>query len=398
MSVGDPVIRLAAMGDGLTEGGQHVPGGVPGDVVAPDGKVIIGPHRQKPVCRHFGICGGCQLQHVADPALEEFVRGRVAFAAQKQGFDPDRVLQPHLSPSGSRRRASLRFWRRGDGVLLGFNKAGSNQVIDISECPVLDPRLEKLLPALGKLVSGEGAAKSGSVELTVVDQGIDCAITGLVIEGYSATEDALDFARDNGLARLTVDDGTGSETMWEPEPLTITLGGVPVPFPSGAFLQATADGEAMLVGAARDWLQDCGPVADLFSGLGTFAFALAKGREIAAFEAAREPHLACQQAARRSKLAVTAHHRDLFRNPLRAEELAGFDAVILDPPRAGAKQQIEQIAQSDLSRVVYVSCNPMSWARDCAALKDAGFAMEQARPVGQFRWSTHVELASLFTR
>ena len=193
-----------------------------------------------------------------------------------------------------------------------------------------------------------------------------------------------------------LDQGYGPEAIWEPDPVTVTLSGVPVAYPSGAFLQATPDGESALVGAAREWLAGTARTADLFSGLGTFAFAL-DGPVLAA-EAARDAHLACRQAAARAGRAVEAVHRDLFRNPLRAEELRGFDGIVLDPPRAGAREQVAQIAQSGVPRVAYISCNPSSWARDAATLRDAGYRLAELRPIGQFRWSTHVELASLFVR
>ncbi|QYU67218.1 hypothetical protein J4558_20070 [Leptolyngbya sp. 15MV] len=146
------------------------------------------------------------------------------------------------------------------------------------------------------------------------------------------------------------------------------------------------------------WLEGAGRVADLFAGLGTFAFALAQGRTVTAVEAARDAHLACRTAAGRARLPVEAVHRDLFRNPLQPDELARFDAVLLDPPRAGAREQVGRIAESAVGRVVYVSCNPASWAKDARVLVDAGFRLEKLHPVGQFRWSTHVELASLFLR
>jgi 23S rRNA (uracil1939-C5)-methyltransferase len=187
--------------------------------------------------------------------------------------------------------------------------------------------------------------------------------------------------------------------VWEPEPVTVRLGDVSVPFPIGAFLQATSDGEAALTAAACEWLGDCATVADLFSGLGTFAFALAgPGTKVLAVEAARDAHLACKSAAERAQLPVHALHRDLFRNPLQADELNRFAAVLLDPPRAGAREQVDRIAESTVPRVVYISCNPSSWARDAATLVGAGYRLAQVRPVGQFRWSTHVELASLFVR
>jgi 23S rRNA (uracil1939-C5)-methyltransferase len=230
----------------------------------------------------------------------------------------------------------------------------------------------------------------------MADQGIDCGLRNFSMAGLEATEAALDFARDHRLARLTVDLGYGREAIWEPEPVTVTLGRVAVPLPAGGFLQTTSDGETALVSAAVGWLEGCGGIADLFSGLGTFAFALPG--QVAAYEAARDAHLACRLAATRSKTMIEAHHRDLFRNPLQREELARFDGVVLDPPRAGAREQVARIAESPVRRVVYVSCNPASWAKDARALVDAGFRLAELRPVGQFRWSTHVELASLFVR
>jgi 23S rRNA (uracil1939-C5)-methyltransferase len=201
------------------------------------------------------------------------------------------------------------------------------------------------------------------------------------------------------LARLTLDQGYGPETLWEPEPVTVTLGGHSVSFPPGAFLQATLDGEQALVAAAHEWLAGAVTVADLFSGLGTFAFALAGPQtKVLAVEAARDAHLACKAAAGKAGLPIHALHRDLFRNPLLPDELNRFDGVLLDPPRAGAREQVERLADSQVARIVYISCNPSSWSRDGALLVDAGYRLAELRPVGQFRWSTHVELASLFVR
>jgi len=228
---------------------------------------------------------------------------------------------------------------------------------------------------------------------------VDLGIKGLATEGLAAAELLLDFARDHGLARLTMDAGYGPETVWEPEPATVTLAGVAVPFPPGSFLQATRHGEQALTAAAQEWLAGCAAVADLFSGLGTFAFALAGPEtKVLAVEAARDAHLACKATASRVQAPVHALHRDLFRNPLLADELNRFSGVLLDPPRAGAREQVERLAESTVGRIVYVSCNPSSWSRDAALLVAAGWRLVEVRPVGQFRWSTHVELASLFIR
>ena len=398
MSDHEEIIRIAAKGDGVTASGRHIAGAAPGDRVAADGAIEQGPHHVDPPCRHFPTCGGCQLQHVDEEALERFVFERVAFAAESQGLTPERIAPADLSPPRSRRRASLHAVNGGGRALVGFRESGSHRVVDIRECHVLEPRLFALVAPLRAMLSARKGRFSVDIELALTDQGVDCTLGGYELDGLDATEDLLDFCRDNGLARLTLDQGYGPEAFWEPEPVTVTLGGVPVSWPPGAFLQATQHGEDALVSAAREWLAGAGRVADLFAGLGTFAFALDTETQVLAAEAARDAHLACRAAAGRSGREVQAVHRDLFRNPLDAQELASFDGVLLDPPRAGARTQIEQIAASGVERVVYISCNPSSWARDCAMLKEAGYRLAELRPVGQFRWSTHVELASLFIK
>lgn len=393
------IIRIAAKGDGITADGRHVPFAAPGDVVRDDGTLEPGPHHATPPCRHFGTCGGCQLQHLDEETLAGFVLDRVVNAAEGQGLVAELVAEPHLSPPNTRRRATLRAVNGGGRPLIGFREAGSHRVVDMKENFILAPELVALLGPLRTLLSGRKDRYGADIELTLTDQGVDCGIKGIAFEGLEQTEALLDFARNNGLARLTMDLGYGAEALWEPEPVTITLSDVPVPFPSGAFLQATADGEAALVTAAQEWLAGAGEVADLFAGLGTFAFALAgQGAKVTAYEAARDAVLACKSAAGRARRPVETVHRDLFRNPLQPAELSRFDAVLLDPPRAGAREQVAALAQSTVQNIVYVSCNPSSWARDAKTLVDAGYRLAELRPVGQFRWSTHVELASLFIR
>ncbi|MFM5923310.1 MAG: class I SAM-dependent RNA methyltransferase [Novosphingobium sp.] len=412
MSAPEEIIRIAAKGDGVTASGRFAWGAAPGDLLGEDGSLEWGPHHVPPPCRHFGRCGGCQLQQLDEETLAQFVEARVSNASSAHGLGAQHIASPHLSPSGSRRRASLRAESSQGRVVIGYREAASHRLVELAECPVLRSELTALIaPLRGLLIRlGQGqerpkkgkhshARMAADIELTLTDQGVDLGIKGLTAEGLTLTEAMLDFARDNGLARLTLDAGYGPDTVWEPEPVTVTLSGVAVPFPPGSFLQATEDGEAALVAAAREWLAGCATVADLFAGLGTFAFALAgPGTRVLAAEAARDAHLACKAAAGISGRPVHTLHRDLFRNPLLAEELNRFSAVLLDPPRAGAREQVERIAESTVSRVVYISCNPSSWARDAALLVEAGFEQKELHPVGQFRWSTHVELASLFVR
>jgi len=394
----EEIVRVAARGDGVTASGRHAPLAAPGDLLLPDGTLQPGPHHATPPCRHFGKCGGCQLQHLAEDTLGRFVSDRVRNAAEGQGLIPETLAPAHLSPPCTRRRATLRAINGGGRPLIGFSEAGAHRVVDMRECHILAPRLFALVAPLRAMLAPRRDRYALEVQLALADQGVDCAIKGLELDGLEQTEALLDFCRNQRLARLTLDQGYGAETMWEPDRVTVTLAGVPVDFPTGSFLQATADGEAELAGAVRTWLAGSATVADLFAGLGTFAFALAGSARVVAAEAARDAHLACRTAAGRARLPVEAVHRDLFRNPLRPDELDRFDAVVLDPPRAGAREQVLQLAAGAVRRIAYVSCNPSSWARDARVLADAGYRLAELRPVGQFRWSTHVELASLFVR
>ena len=356
----ETIVRVAAKGDGITASGRFASGAAPGDVLHADGSLEWGPHHAQPPCRHFGTCGGCQLQHLDEQALAEFVTSRVVNAASGQELAAPLVAPPYLSPPRSRRRASLHGQRMGGRIVLGFSEAGSHRIVDMLECHVLRPELFALVAPLRQMLGKQkGKRLAVDIELALSDQGLDVGLKGLAIEGLDATEAMLDFARDHRLARLTIDQGFGPEAMWEPQPVTVSPAGTPVSLPPGAFQQATADGEAVLIAAASEWLEAAGAVADLFSGLGTFAFALAgRGRKVLAVEAAQDAHLACKSAAGRAGLPVHALHRDLFRNPLRTAGLNRFDAVVLDPPRAGAREQVQQIAQSTVPRVGLYQLQP----------------------------------------
>lgn len=398
MSEPGEVVRIAAKGDGVTADGRFVPGGVPGDVVGPDGAIVRGPHHIDSPCQHFGRCGGCKLQHLDDVALAEFVRSRVVNAAEGQGVTIEEILPTHLSPPRSRRRATLHAMRTQKGAVLGFREGGSHQIVDLKQCEVLRPELFALVVPACEFIAKYGGRGAIDVSFSLCDQGVDCSISNLELKGLAGAEAPLEFARHHGLARLSIDQGYGAETVWEPEPATVTLSGTPVVLPPGAFLQATLDAEATILADVQVWLEGVGLTADLFSGLGTFAFGLVGPRKVLAVEADRAAYLACKSAAAMARKEVHALHRDLFRNPLDASELNRFAAVVLDPPRAGAREQVARITESELSKVAYISCNPSSWARDAAKLVEAGFKLKKLRPVGQFRWSTHVELTSLFER
>jgi 23S rRNA (uracil1939-C5)-methyltransferase len=381
--VSEWVVRLAARGDGVTQSGRFVAMAAPGDLVAADGAVTPGPHHQVPLCRHFPACGGCQLQHVDDAAYADYLKDRIASALAAQGVAAPEILEPHLSPPRSRRRATL----KAAGGSVGFNEAASHRIVDMRECHVLRGELFALVAPLRRLLNGRASAA-----MTLADQGVDLLLEGVGADTLAAAEAMTAFAGESRLARLALDDGFGPHTVWEPEPVTATLSGIPVALPHGAFLQATAEGEAALVAAVQRAVNGAAIVADLFAGLGTFALAL-PGR-VYAVEGARDAALALKRAGR----DLFVDHRDLFRRPLDAAELNRFEAVVLDPPRAGAKEQAPLLAASSVPRIAYVSCNPATFARDARLLADGGYRLDWVKPVGQFRWSTHVELAAAFVR
>lgn len=393
------ITRIAARGDGVTDDGRHVAGGVPGDKVREDGIIIPGPNRAEPPCRHFGKCGGCELQHVAEPALADFVRDRVVGALAGQEVPVGKALSALLSPSQSRRRAALTALRTGKQVTIGFNAAQSNQIVDMRECPLLLPELFALIAPLRNLLTEIAPPRRAvKVKLQMLDQGVEVILEGVKAEGLDAAMALQDFASAHKLARFAVDQGNGLETLWQPEPPTVRFGDVAVEVPVFSFLQPTTMGQAALVDAVTKAIGDAGVVADLFAGVGTFALSIQQGRKVYAAEGARDAIAALQAAANRARALVATEHRDLFRRPLIPAELNRFGAVILDPPRAGAEEQVVQLAAADTPVIAYVSCNPASFARDAKLLVAGGYTLDWVQPVGQFRWSTHVELAGRFSR
>jgi len=392
----DTIIRIAGRGDGVTADGRHAPFAAPGDALTPEGAVIPGPHHAVAPCRHFPICGGCQLQHLDDESYAGFITDRIAGALAAHGLTTE-IRTPLLSPPRTRRRAALQAEMSGGRVRIGFSEGASHALVDLEECWVLTPTLFALVAPLRALLSRMMKPKRRvRLHLVEADQGPDLLIEGIAAEGLAAAEAITAFAQRHGVARLAIDNGNGPENRWEPEPVTITLGGVAVPLPYAAFLQATREGEAALVDAVRLAIGGAGTVADLFAGLGTFALAL-PGRVYAA-EGARDPIGALKAAAALAGRQIFADHRDLFRRPLTSEESSRFPAIILDPPRAGAREQVLQLASATTPVIAYVSCNPGTFARDAEILCQGGYTLDWIQPVGQFRWSTHVELAARFSR
>lgn len=392
----DTIIRVAARGEGVTADGRHAALAAPGDVLNVDGSVTPGPHHQIPPCRHFPTCGGCQLQHLDDASYAQFITDRIAGALAAHELETD-IRAPIVSPPKARRRASLHAEAKGGRIMLGFAEAGSHAIVDIQECHILAPELFALVAPLRKLLARLGLKRRrADVQMTSCDQGVELLI-GASFDGLEAAEAIVAFCQEHNVARFATDDGMGPETRWEPEPVTIALGGVAVPFPPGSFLQATRDGEAVLIAAVREAVGQTGTIADLFAGLGTFALSLAPARVYAA-EASRDAILSLKGAAARAGRQVFADHRDLYRRPLTVEELGRFGAVVLDPPRAGARDQAAGLAQATTPVIAYVSCNPSSFSRDAQMICEGGYRLDWVQPVGQFRWSTHVELAARFSR
>jgi 23S rRNA (uracil1939-C5)-methyltransferase len=388
----EAIVRIAARGDGVTASGRHERFAVPGDMLQQDGTLLPGPHHQHPPCRHFPECGGCQLQHADEEAYRGYLVERIAGALAQHGLETN-IREPHLSPPRTRRRASLRALKLGSGAVIGFNAEKSNQIVDMRECHILRPELFAMVSPLRGLLSSILPPRRGAeVMLALVDQGVDVLLKGVEPKRLEAVEALTAFCEANRLARLSLDQGYGPEAFYEPVQVTVTLSGAPVGFPAGGFLQATADGEEALVASVQEAIGAAQRTADLFAGLGTFALALPG--QVYAAEASRDAVL----LLKRANPQIAVEHRDLFRRPLDGHELGRFEAVVLDPPRAGAFEQVTQIAASNVPRIAYVSCNPATFARDAKLLVGGGYRLEWVRPVGQFRWSTHVELAACFTR
>ena len=399
MTVTEQIIRVAARGDGVTADGRYVAHAAPGDIIDTAGGLIHGPHHATPPCQHFPLCGGCQLQHLDDESLRTFIADRVSHALATQQVEIGEVMPVHISPPSTRRRVAVRSAWAGKQFQLGFSTEKSHRIIDLQQCDVMAPELFALLAPLRELLGPRlNRARQVQIKLALVDQGVDVLIENWIANDLDTHEALSEFAKAHALARLSLDEGYGPVPFWEPEPVTVSLCGVAVAYPPYGFLQATTDGEAALVAAVREIVGDKLFIADLFAGLGTFALSLDNSKKVYAGEADREAITALQVAAARAKRQIFTEHRDLFRRPLSSDELNKFQAVILDPPRAGAKEQVTNLAASKVPDIAYVSCNPASFARDAKTLMTAGYRLQRIWPVGQFRWSTHIELVGHFSR
>ena len=408
--------RIGAHGDGVAdtpEGPVFVPFALPGETwlrpqeegapLAQATHSVSNPGRIAPVCRHFGTCGGCLAQHMNADLYTRWKRGLVIEAFRQRGLDADvGPLQPVAARS--RRRATFTAKRAGTGIVLGYHERASHTVCGIEACPVLAPQIEAALPGLKsicELLLAKARDDEAPMTVTLAKHGLDVAISGAGrnIAAQSRLE-IIAAAQRARIQRLVID---GEAVLAGAVPL-VSLSGVDVSLPDSAFLQAVPEAEARILRLVTSGVGGLtgkkAQVADLFCGLGTFTFALAKYARVFALDGDTAAIVALTAAARHVQgiKPIEARRRDLFRDPLSERELRDFDAVVLDPPRAGAAAQVAALAKSKVPRVVMVSCNPATLARDCRTLVDGGYELGPITPIDQFLFSAHVEAVVVLRR
>lgn len=409
------ISRVGGQGDGVAEtpdgpifAGLTLPGEtVRGEVV--DGRleqveiVTPSPDRIAPVSPQYGDCGGCSLQHWADKPYLDWKQDQVRLALAREGIETE-IEATVATPPGSRRRLALHARRAEDGrVVLGFKARRSWRLVEVRECPVADPRIMRAIPALTEIAAAflEHPKSAPSLHVTWTLTGLDVDVTGVERRsggGLSADAQrrAIAAAHRADLARLSL---AGDTLVMARQP-TVAFGPATVALPAGGFLQAVPQAETAMVERAVAAVKGAKKIADLFCGAGTFTFPLATVAPVIAADASKPGIEALKAAVGSAKgmKAITAEARDLFRRPLTPYDLKGVDAIVFDPPRAGAADQTAQIATTKAGVVVGVSCNPQTFARDARVLINAGFRLERVTPVDQFLWSSHVELVGVFKR
>ncbi|MBN9044430.1 MAG: class I SAM-dependent RNA methyltransferase [Rhizobiales bacterium] len=399
---------MGAGGDGvanLPDGQVFVPFTLPGEVanVARDKNratlialLEASPERQDPACEHFEACGGCALQHWQDEPYRLWKRELVAAALKGRGIDIE--LDPLVACAPrTRRRAVFAARKTEKGVLLGFNRHQSHEIIDIVECPVTVPeiiaRLDDLRAVASLLAPG---SKPFKLAATLTESGLDLAASGCGKLDDAQRRALTAMVMEKGFARLSHE----GEIIVEPKKPLIHFGKVPVPVPPGCFLQATAEAENAMAALVLNHVGKAKRVADLFCGVGTFALRIAEKSAVHAVENDAAALAALDRGVRHVQglKPVTVERRDLFRRPLMPKELLPFNAVVFDPPRAGAEEQAIELAKSKVEKVVAVSCNPVTLARDLAILIRGGYRLDRVTPIDQFLWSPHVEAVAVLTK
>ena len=400
--------RLGHLGDGVAtgpDGAIFIPQMLPGEVVEGDlhdghllNPRIVTPsaNRVRPPCVHARTCGGCLMQHAADPFVADWKQGVVKGALDGQGIST--LFRPIVtSPPRSRRRATLAARRTKGGVLLGFHARASDTLVAVPNCQLLHPDLIATFPALETLVK-IGGSRSSEMTLTVTRSlaGPDVVVTNAKPADATLQMDLARLAEAQGFARLT---WNGEMVALRAQPMQ-RFGRALVAPPPGAFLQATAEGETALLHAIALAVGSARRITDLFAGVGTFTLPLAERAEVHAVEGDAAMLAALDKAARATEglRRVTAEVRDLFRRPLEPDEFKGVEAVVIDPPRAGAEAQTHALAAAKIPVIAALSCNPITFARDAKVLVNAGYSLDWVQLVDQFRWSSHVEIAARFSR
>lgn len=402
------VDRLGAQGDGIAERGQgavFVPYALAGETVTAEVKgnratllsvEEASPLRIEPACRHFGTCGGCAIQHLEADAYRAWKRDIVLQTLHSRGIEA-RVDELVPCAPHSRRRATFAARRTEAGMLLGFNRANSGEIVAIEECPIMVPAIESALGGLRRVA--EAVCATGQpfhLGVTATASGLDVAATDSGRLDDERRRAAIRVAMQEGLARLSVD----GEVLIEPRKPQVAFDGISVALPPGSFLQATESAENAMAALVTAHLSRARAVADLFSGCGTFALRLSRKSAVHAVEGDAAALVALDRGAREASglKRVTTQRRDLFRRPLTFKELARFDGLVFDPPRAGAEEQARQIARSEIPAVVAVSCAPATLARDLRILVDGGYRVASVTPIDQFLWSPHVEAVALLEK
>lgn len=405
MTIELDIVRLGAQGDGIAETGngpRYVPFALPGEHVrlAANGMSevvsLASSDRAAPVCRHFGTCGGCVAQHMSDRLYADWKRSIVVDTFRHHGLQSEIAPLQRLA-LGSRRRAVLTARHETAGsVALGYHRRKSTELIDVEECPILEPAI---VARLGALKSIAAAMPSREIRFTVLltHTGLDVALNHNAGRlGPDAIAGLAKIAGAHQIARITVN----GEALVEHAAPTLSFGGVDVVPPPGIFVQAAEAAELEISRLVVDAVGRSKRVADLFCGVGTFTLPLARLSRVLAVDGDKAAIAALNAAARRAQglKPIETKLRDLFREPLSARELKDFDAIVFDPPRAGAKAQAERLAQSLVPLVVAVSCDPGTLARDLRVLVDGGYSIEAVTPIDQFLFSAHVEVVAALRR
>lgn len=401
------IARLGHHGDGIAQGengaiyvpqtlpGEEVEGTLKGDTLTQIRILTPSANRVRPPCVHARTCGGCLMQHASDSFVADWKLGIVRVALAGQGIEAD--LRPIItSPPRSRRRATLAAHRTKGGVLMGFHARASDTIVEVPNCQLLHPDLIAAFPALEALVK-LGGSRTHDIDLSVTRtlNGPDVVVSGGKDMDAMQRMDLARLVEQFGLSRLT----WNGEAVALRAPPILRLGRANVTLPPGAFLQATAEGEAALLSCVTEAVGNARRITDLFAGIGTFTLPLAEKAEVHAVEGEAPMLAALDKGFRMAEglKRVTTETRDLFRRPLEPDEFRHVEAVVIDPPRAGADAQTATLARSKVPVIAAVSCNPATFARDAKVLLAAGYKLDWVQVVDQFRWSSHVELAARFT-